>query len=208
MNRDEKAAVISDVRQKFEQMTSAVFVNYESMNVESLTKLRDEFRKTGVQYRVVKNTLVRQAVKGMSFAPLLDKTLTGMTGIAWSFEDPSTAAKVLVAFKKVHEKLKIKAGLIEGQILSANAVENQLATMPGKDELRAQLLATMQAPLQEFVRLLNAPAQNLVYALDAKRRKDEAGSLTYNIAVSKQQEMTLWRNCHKSRLSIICHSCR
>ena len=86
------------------------------------------------------------------------------------------AAKVVKAFKKdsgeAGEKLQVKAGMIDGTILDGKAVENQLANMPGKDELRAQLLATMQAPLQQFVMLLNAPAQNFVYVLSAKERKE------------------------------------
>ena len=69
------------------------------------------------------------------------------------------------------DKLTVKAGLIDGSFLDANAVENQLATMPGKDELRAKLLATFQAPLQQFVALLQAPTQNLVYLLAAKEKK-------------------------------------
>ena len=88
-----------------------------------------------------------------------------MTGIAWSYEDPSAAAKVVKAYRKEDEKLQIKAGLIEGSVLDAKAVEDQLATMPGKDELRATLLATLQAPLQQFVALLQAPTQNFVYVL-------------------------------------------
>jgi large subunit ribosomal protein L10 len=126
----------------------------------------------------VKNTLVRHAIKHHKWADKLDGTLTGMTGIAWSYEDPSAAAKVVKAFRKEkeHEALKIKAGIIEGQVLNAEGVENQLATMPGKNELRATLLATMQAPLQQFLQQLNAPAQNFVYLLKAKEdAANEAG---------------------------------
>jgi large subunit ribosomal protein L10 len=118
----------------------------------------------------VKNTLVHHAIKHHKWANKLDGTLTGMTGIAWSYEDPSAAAKVVKAFRKEkdHEKLTIKAGLIDGQILNAEGVENQLATMPGKNELRATLLATMAAPMQQFLQQLNAPLQNFVYVLKAK----------------------------------------
>jgi large subunit ribosomal protein L10 len=76
--------------------------------------------------------------------------------------------------EKEHERLKIKAGIIEGQILNAEGVENQLATMPGKNELRATLLATMAAPMQQFLQQLNAPLQNFVYVLKAK--EDAASS--------------------------------
>ncbi|KYF56677.1 50S ribosomal protein L10 [Sorangium sp. So ce854] len=173
MERSQKEAVVGSVRQKFERMSSAVFLDFKGMNVEAVTKLRDEFRKSGVEYRVVKNTLVRHAIKEHPWANTLAKSLTGMTGVAWSYEDPSAAAKVVKAFRKDNQKLQIKAGLIEGQILSGDAVETQLATMPGKDELRATLLATLQAPLQQFVQQLNAPLQNFAYLLKAK---EDAGS--------------------------------
>jgi len=167
-----KTALIGEVRGKFDRSTSTVFLNYKGMTVETATKLRANFRKVGVEYTVVKNTLVRQALKDLPYASKLDDVLTGMTGIAWSYEDPSAAAKVVKAFRKdegeAGEKLQIKAGLIDGAVMDGKAVEDQLATMPGKDELRAKLLATFQAPLQNFVMLLNAPAQNFVYLLAAK----------------------------------------
>jgi large subunit ribosomal protein L10 len=171
MERAEKEATTAVIKEKFSKMTSAVFVDFKGLNVETVSKLRDEFRKSGVEYRVVKNSLVKHAVGQHAWAKNLDPVLVGMTGIAWSYEDPSAAAKVVKAFKKDHDKLKIKAGLIEGQVLSGEAVESQLATMPGKNELRAMLLATMQAPLQQFLQQLQAPSQNLVYVLKAKEDK-------------------------------------
>jgi large subunit ribosomal protein L10 len=171
MDRSQKESAVGTIKEKFDRMTSAVFVDFKGLDVEAVSKLRDEFRKSGVEYRVVKNTLVHHAVSHHGWANKLDSVLVGMTGVAWSFEDPSAAAKVVKAFRKDHEKLKIKAGLIEGQVLAPEAVENQLATMPGKNELRAMLLATLQAPLQQFVQQLSAPAQNLVYVLKAKEDK-------------------------------------
>ncbi|MBX3213892.1 MAG: 50S ribosomal protein L10 [Labilithrix sp.] len=177
--REGKNTLIGEVKGKFDKATSAVLLDYKGLNVENVTKLRAEFRKAGVEYKVVKNTLVKQALKESAYGGKLDTALIGMTGIAWSYEDPSAAAKVVKAFKKdapeAGDKLKVKAGLIDGTVLDANAVENQLATMPGKDELRAQLLATLQAPLSQFVMLLNAPAQNFVYLLSAKEREGDKG---------------------------------
>jgi large subunit ribosomal protein L10 len=173
--REGKTAIIGEVKGKFDKSTSVVFLDYKGMTVEQATKLRASFRKAGVEYKVIKNTLVRHALKDSDFVSQLDDVLVGMTGIAWSYEDPSAAAKVVKTFKKdegdAGEKLKIKAGLIDGSVLDAKAVEDQLANMPGKDELRAKLLATLQAPLQNFVMLLNAPAQNFVYVLSAKERQ-------------------------------------
>ena len=173
MDRAHKETQIGEIKGRFDKMTSAVFLDFKGMTVEHVTKLRAEFRKAGVEYKVVKNTLVKHALKGAAFQQKLDDALVGMTGIAWSYEDPSAAAKVVKAFRKdpAGEKLQIKAGLIEGSILDAGGVEEQLATMPGKNELRAMLLATLQAPLQKFVALLAAPTQNFVYLLSAKERE-------------------------------------
>ncbi len=177
--RQGKSDLIGQVKGKFDKATSAVLLDYKGMNVETVTKLRAEFRKAGVEYKVVKNTLVKQALKESAYGGKLNDVLVGMTGIAWSYEDPSAAAKVVKAFKKeageAGDKLTVKAGLIDGTILSANAVEGQLANMPGKDELRATLLATLQAPLSQFVMLLNAPAQNFVYLLSSKEEADKKG---------------------------------
>lgn len=169
-----KNEVINEVKANFEKMTSVVFVDYKGMTVESATKLRARFRKAGVDYRVVKNTLVRHALAGQPYADALKGTLTGMTGVAWSYEDPSAAAKILRDFKKEAgdaAKLQVKAGILDGTVLDAKAVENDLASLPGKDELRAKLLATFQAPMQQFAALLQAPTQNFVYLLAAKERE-------------------------------------
>jgi large subunit ribosomal protein L10 len=172
MLRSEKEQQVGELRDLFGRMTSAVFLDFTGMNVEQVTALRDSFRAKGVIYRVVKNTLVRQAL-GEGTGAKLQHLLTGMTGVAWSFEEPSAAARVVKDYVKTNEKLRIKGGLMDGQLLDSKAVENQLATLPSKDEARAHLLATFLAPAQHLVRLLNAPAQNLVGVLAAKQRKDE-----------------------------------
>jgi large subunit ribosomal protein L10 len=173
MERTEKDTQIGLIKSRFDKMTSAVFLDFKGMTVESVTKMRADFRKAGVEYKVCKNTLVKTALKDAPYKAKLDDVLVGMTGIAWSYEDPSAAAKVVKAFRKepAGEKLQIKAGLIDGSLIDAKGVEDQLATMPGKNELRATLLATFQAPMQKFVALLQAPSQNFVYALSAKERK-------------------------------------
>lgn len=117
MDRSQKETLVGTIKDKFDRMSSAVFLDYNGLNVEIVSKLRDEFRKSGVEYRVVKNTLVRHAIKHHSWAKNLDKSLTGMTGVAWSYEDPSAAAKVLKEFRKNkdHEKLQIKLGSSRGR---------------------------------------------------------------------------------------------
>jgi large subunit ribosomal protein L10 len=176
MPRPEKVEQVELLTEKLRNAHVAVLTDYRGLSVGQLQDLRGRLRAQDVEYRVVKNTLVRHAIKHHGWAKNLDTSLVGMTGVAWSYEDPSAAAKVVKAFRKDHEKLKVKAGLIEGQVLPGDAVETQLATMPGKNELRAMLLATMQAPLTNFLQLLNAPAQNFAYLLKAKEDKANEGS--------------------------------
>ena|ERR1700742_4829621 len=171
MLKAQKVEQIDDIKGRFAKMTSAVFIDFQGMTVEEVTKLRDDLRAKGVDYKVVKNKLVKHALGDAPFVSKLESALKGMTGIAWSYEEPSTAAKVLKDFVKENEKLKIKAGLLEGQVLDGKAVETQLATMPGKNEARAMLLATLNAPAQQLVMLLNTPGGNLVRALQAKADK-------------------------------------
>jgi large subunit ribosomal protein L10 len=171
MIRSDKATIVDDIKGRFQRMTSAVFLDFTGMTVEEVWKLRSNLQSKGVEYKVVKNTLVKRALEGAPYLSKLNSALKGMTGIAWSYEEPSAAARVVKEFCKENEKLKVKGGLLEGQVLDGKAVETQLATLPNKDEARAMLLAQMLAPAQQLVMLLNTPAGNFVRVLGAKERK-------------------------------------
>jgi large subunit ribosomal protein L10 len=183
LTREDKAAQTVSVRESFENATATVLVDFRGVNVEMITNLRARFRDAGVEYKVVKNNVVRKALEGTELAnnEEFKANLIGPTAIAWSFEDPSAAAKVIKNFRKDFtdvlqpkdgdEKLLVKCGLLEGQVLDAKRVEKELATLPGKDEIRASLLAQLMAPMQNLVGQINAPAQNLALVLDAYRRK-------------------------------------
>jgi large subunit ribosomal protein L10 len=171
MERAQKEEAIKDIRARFDKMSSAVFLDFTGMTVEEVSKLRDKFREKGIDYKVLKNKLVEKALADQPWVSGLKPVLRGMTGVAWSFEEPSAAARVVKDFVKENEKLKVKAGVLEGQVLDAKQVENQLATLPSKDEARSMLLATLIAAPQRFVMLLNAPARDFVGVLAAKERK-------------------------------------
>ena len=153
---------------------TAVRVRHILVQTESLAaELRDQLRAADVEYKVVKNKITKLAIQDKPYAGAVLPTLRGMVAIAWSYEDPSAAAKIFKEFVKVNDKLKIKAGVVEGRTLDAQGVVDQLATMPGKNEIRAQLLCTLQAPAQQFVQQLNAVAQNFVYLLKAKETQED-----------------------------------
>lgn len=172
MERAGKEKIIDVVKGKMARMAALVLTDFRGLTVAEVTTLRDEFRKVGVEYRVVKNTLVKLAIKGTPIESIA-KYLVGPTGIAWSYEDPSAAAKVVKAFRKTNDKLQAKCGVIETSVLEAKQVEDVMATMPGKQEVRAMLLATLQAPAVDLVRLLQAPAQNFAYLLQNKADKQD-----------------------------------
>jgi len=172
-----KTEQIDTIKTAFSKATSAVVLDYRGLTVKAATDLRNKFRAVGVDYRVVKNTLVKLAVKDTALDTAAFKAmLVGQTAIAWSYEDPSVAAKVVKAFRsdeKLAEKLNVKCGILENIIMAAPRVETELASMPGKNEVRAMLLAQLMAPAQKLVMQLNAPGQNMALVLDARRRQQE-----------------------------------
>lgn len=173
--REKKDTAIGEVRDRFGRMSSAVLLNFNGVDVDTITAFRVELRKVGVDYKVVKNTVVKTALKGGVYGGRQDveSMLVGETGIAWSYEDPSLAAKVIRDFRKgeKRQKLTVKCGLIDGAFIPGEKVETEMAAMPGKDECRAMLLATLQAPAQTFMRVLQAAPQSFVHLLNARERQ-------------------------------------
>jgi large subunit ribosomal protein L10 len=174
-----KQEQIDAIKERFERASAAVLVNFRGLDVSKATALRTEFRKAGVDYKVVKNTLLKLAIKDTELdTDEFKAQLVGETAIAWSYEDPSAAAKIIKEFRKDDaqaEALTVKLGVMENQLMDAKRVETELATMPGKDECRAMLLAQLMAPMQQLVMQLNAPGQNLAYALNARQDQLENG---------------------------------
>jgi large subunit ribosomal protein L10 len=171
LNRSEKAAVIEDVSAKVAGAQSIIVAEYRGLAVAKITALRKEARANGVYLRVLKNTLARRAVADTPFSGLSDQ----MVGpLIYGFStDPVAAAKVLNNFAKDNEKLIVKAGAMPNYVLDAAGVK-ALATMPSREALLGKLLATMQAPIAQFVRTLNEVPSRFVRALAAVRDQKEA----------------------------------
>ncbi len=153
------------------QAKAIVVAEYRGLDVESVTKLRRQARGQGVQLRVFKNTLARRAVTGTAFAGLADKLVGPL--VYGMGPDPVAVAKVLSAFAKDNEKLVIKAGAMANFVMDEKGVKT-LATMPSREELLAKLMATMQAPIGQFVRTLNEVPSRLVRTLAAVRDAKQA----------------------------------
>jgi large subunit ribosomal protein L10 len=171
MDRVTKEQQVNELKEKLAKTASLVLADYRGIDVPTVTDLRNLFRKAQCEYKVYKNTLVKLAVKGTKMEGI-SKHLEGPTAIIFSWESPAAPAKVATKFAKDSEKFVVKGGYFEGTVLDAKGIEG-LATMPGKDELRAKLLATFMAPATDLVRTLSAGAQNFVYLLSAKERQAE-----------------------------------
>ncbi len=170
MNRQEKAEMIEEVSALVAKAHTIVLAEYRGLDVDAVTQLRKEARSQGVQLRVLKNTLARRAVNGTAFAGLSDK----MVGpLVYGFSaDPVAAAKVVSNFAKSNDKLVIKAGAMPNYVMDDKGVK-ALATMPSREELLAKLMATMQAPIGQFVRTLNEVPARFVRTVAAVRDAKE-----------------------------------
>jgi large subunit ribosomal protein L10 len=171
MDRTNKEQQVAELRDKLKKSAAVVLADFRGLNVPTVTGLRDDFRKQQCEYKVYKNTLVKLAIAGTKMEGM-GPYLEGPTAIIFSWDSPSVAAKIAKGFAKSNEKFKIKGGYLDGSVLDKKGVENA-AEMPGKDELRASLLATLMAPATNLARTINAAAQNFVYLLDAQRRNQE-----------------------------------
>lgn len=173
MNRQSKEAMVAEFAEKLKQTKAAFLADYRGLNVAQATALRRKLHDVGIEYRVVKNTLLRLAAKD-THAACLDEQLTGPTAIALVKGDPVVPAKALVEFAKAHNAFEIKAGVLDGKLLSAADIK-ALSDLPSREQLLAMMLGSMSAPATNFVGVLAAIPRSLVQVLSAiKDQKDAA----------------------------------
>lgn len=172
-NLEVKKQVVSDIVEKIKNAKSVVIAEYSGMNVAEVTQLRAKFRAAGVEYVVLKNTLVKRALDELSITGL-DEVLNGPSVFAFSTADEVSGAKVIQEYMDAdkRETLRVKAGIVDGTVLDPAAVK-ALASLPPKEVLVAKLMGTLNAPITNFVGVLSATLRSLVYALDAVRKQKE-----------------------------------
>ena len=154
-NLDNKKAIVADIREKFHKSQTVVLVDFRGLTVEEDTNLRNEFRKAGVEYCVLKNTMIDLAVKDTNYESLMQAHLKGPTAVAFGYTDMIAPAKIAVEFGKKSKKLAIKCGVCDGSYLEANGVQ-ALAELPSKEVLIARLLGSMMSAVSGFARVVEA----------------------------------------------------
>ena len=175
MNRTEKAAAVDQLAQSFRAVPHVILTDYRGMTAGQATDLRRKIRAAGGTYRVLKNRLARRGSEGTALGKIADR-LKGTCGLAAHPSDPVGLAKVVTDFAKENPQLKLVACVVDAkEVYGAEGIK-QLATLPGLPELRARLLALIQAPATQLVRLINTPAGQMARAIDARRDKLENGA--------------------------------
>jgi large subunit ribosomal protein L10 len=171
--KEQKAEQVELLTEKLKKAKVAILTDYRGLTVSQIQELRGKLRGGDVEYRVIKNTLARRAAAAAG-VPALESELKGPVAIAFGYDDLSAPAKLINEFVRATRlKLDITGGLVEGRVFSPDQVK-QLADLPTREVLLAQLLGTLQSPVGQLVAIMQAPHQQLLGVLDAYKNKLEA----------------------------------
>lgn len=163
----EKQAIVASLTETLQSASAGVLVDYKGITVAEDTALRAELRENGVEYSVVKNTLLRRAVDNVNMSEL-DEVLNGTTSLAISKEDPIAPMRIINKYaKQLGDRFNIKAGFMEGKVLPLNDIA-ALAELPSKDALLAQVLGTMMAPITSLAIVIKAIAEQQGASFDGE----------------------------------------
>jgi large subunit ribosomal protein L10 len=167
-----KQATIEELREKIAGAKNLFFTNFQGLSVEQISKLRNELRKDGSTYGVVKNTLFLRAAS-QELASQLESILAGPTGVVFAGEDPVAPAKAIKTFSDSTKPVAVKAAFIDGKLVDAAQVQ-ALAALPPKQELLARLVGSLTSPLYGLVYVLSGNQSGLVRVLNAIREQKSA----------------------------------
>jgi len=151
---EQKQLAVNEVAEKLASSPSTIVADYRGLNVSQVTELRKQLREAGVEFQVLKNSIVRRATEGTDYTEL-NEILVGPTAIAFSAEDAIAPAKILYNFAKQNTALTLKGGLVEGKVVDEAQVK-ALAELPSRDGLLSMLLSVLQAPVRNFALAVKA----------------------------------------------------
>lgn len=168
-SHEEKAETVDFIHERLKAAKMAIVTEYRGLTLAQMTRLRREIRQASGEYHVIKNTLVRRALKDTAYGDL-ERLLQGPNGWVFAYDDPVMLTKALVKFADDNDKLAIKGGVFEGQFMDPAKVK-VLARMPSRPELQAKVLAMMNAPATQLVRVMQEPGARVVRLLEGLRKQ-------------------------------------
>ncbi len=166
ITKEQKKEILQDLVAKFGRSKSIVFSDYRGLDVASVSDLRNRLREKGAETKVAKKTLIRLAAKESSIGELGDDIMEGPVSVTFSYEDEMAGLKALFNFSKENENLKLLGGVINGEVVGADEII-QLAKLPGREELLAKFMGSINAPVSGFVGTLNNLVGGFVRVLSA-----------------------------------------
>ena len=169
-----KVELVSELRALVGQTKAAILTDYRGLSVAEMTELRKKLRDVDAEYRVVKNTLFKLAAGDTMPIAEMGEFLTGPTAIGFAKADPVAVAKILLDYARDHKAMSVKAGVMDGRILSAAQVES-LSKVPPREVLLSQMIGSLQSPISGFVGTLSGIISNFVFTLQAIADKQGAG---------------------------------
>lgn len=164
LNRVQKEQLVKVMQRKLGEVKAVILVNYQGLNVKEIQELKKRLREKGIGFQIIKNTLLKIALKNADLS-INESMLDQPVAIIWGGEDEVTPAKLTVAYGKEVEKLQIIGGFVNQDFADQNLIR-QLATIPGREELYAKLVGTLNAPISRLVNVLQGNLKSLVYLLD------------------------------------------
>jgi len=171
--KEQKVEQVELLTEKLKRTKVAVLTDYRGLTVSQMQELRSRLRTGNVEYRVIKNTLARRAAEAAG-VPSLDAELKGPIAIAFGYEELGVPARLINEFiRATRLKLEVVGGLVEGRVFDKDQIK-QLADLPSREVLLAQLLGTLQSPVAQLVGIMQTPVQQLIGVLNAYKEKVEA----------------------------------
>ncbi len=173
MNKNEKAEKVSQVKELIENSTALYITDYEGISVGDISEIRNQFRKEGVKYKVLKNTLFKRALDESGMYEKLADHLVGMTGFAFADENLVAPAKIIKKYFDDNKKFALKACYLENQYFEGSQLD-QLASLPSKNEIIAGILGSINAPVSGIVGAIGAVMRDLVSVIDQISQREAA----------------------------------
>ena len=166
ITRQEKEKIVQGLSDKFSRAKSIVFLGFQGLTVKEDGELRNKLRSENIDYKVARKTLIKRSLKEIKIESVDDINLEGPVGAAVCYDDEVAPARLANEYAKTNKKLKLLGGFISNKYLDATEIK-ALSLLPGKDQLRAQLVGTINAPVSGFVNVLAGNLRGLVNVLKA-----------------------------------------